>query len=134
MNNDKLNDFKNAMRLYHYHQNEIGRLKELIIVMYCRLDTLQQVRIGEPIGENRKTTIELIEQRDQYKQELLIHQKRVSWVNDVLKTLDPETKSILKKIYIDKTHTYKSLATTLYYDERHLKRLVNKKICHSDRF
>lgn len=125
---DKVRDFKNAVRLYAYHKQQMYYLQGRLKYIHDQLGKIKSPHLGEPQGTPNHTVMDFFDEEMQLTKELYKHQYNVEWVDMMLKKMDEELKLTMLNIYLKKTHTYESMAYKFYCDERELKRKTDTKL------
>lgn len=125
---DKVRDFKNAVKLYYYHKQQLYYLEGRLSYIAHQLIKIKSPTLQEPKGIPVYTTMDLFDEEAQLIKEKHKHQFNVEWVDRVLPELNDEVRLVLQKVYLKKTHTYERMAFKLYCNERKLKQKVDNEL------
>lgn len=126
---DKVRDFKNAVRLYYYHKTQIHYLNGRLMHIKDQLGKVKSPSFSSDArGLPSHTMMDYFDEEQQLCKELTKHEYNVWWVDTIFKKVSQEALEILKKVYLNKTHTYEQLSFDLYRNDRKLKQRLDDEL------
>lgn len=132
MTEKEVEAFKNRIKNYNFHIEQIERINEDINIVFYNLTGVKGASYdyhvpctNQAVKNERRT--DLMERLEELKEKKKAHQEELKKLNAMLNQLDPTTREFTKKKYIN-NYTYDELSNQSYMARNTIKYRIDKAI------